>query len=173
MTLAWRRLWLHSCCAGSHGPPTATGFEASARKSHCLPYLVPCSGWHTLSRSSGRKHEIGGVFGRRILTEGAITDSLYLAIVGVVCLWLGMRVAARFHWVPRIGVDVSDSPQPVELFANDFHRRKLVKAFVPITAFGMGGRQIVSNFENTVPVVGFAILFRYYLRASSRNSISS
>jgi hypothetical protein len=44
----------------------------------------------------------------------------------------------------------------------------LVKIFVPITALGMGGRQFVSNFENTVPVVTFAIFIRHYLRGTLR-----
>jgi len=110
------------------------------------------------------KHEVSGVFGRRVLTEAAITESLYLAIVGVVCLWLGMRVAARFHWLPKIGADISDSPNCGNYLRMIFIFGTLVKAFVPITAFGAGGRQIVSNFENTVPVVSFAILVRYYLR---------
>ena len=110
------------------------------------------------------KHEVGGVSGRRILTEAAITESLYLAIVGVVCLWLGMRMAARFQWLPKIGVDVSNTRHRWNYLRAIFVGGTLFRVFVPITAFGGGGRQIVSNFENTVPVVGFAILFRYYLR---------
>jgi len=111
------------------------------------------------------KHVVSGVFGRRVLMESAITDSLYLAILGVVCLWLGMRVAACFHWLPGIRADVSDSPNRQNYLRASFVVGTLIKAFVPITAFGAGGRQIVSNLANVVPVVGFAILVRYYLRS--------
>jgi hypothetical protein len=110
------------------------------------------------------KHEVGGVFGRRILTETGVTDSMYLAVVGVGCLWLGMRAAARFHWVPVIGVDISDSAHHWNYLRLTVIVGMLVRTFVPDTAFGEGGRQIVSNFENIVPVVGFAIFARYYLR---------
>src|ERR1700731_159577 len=54
------------------------------------------------------KHIVTGVFGRRVLTEDAITESLYLAILGVVCLWAGMRVAAYFNWLPNVRKDVSN-----------------------------------------------------------------
>lgn len=110
------------------------------------------------------KHELSTYFGRRVLTEAAITESLYLAVVSVVCVWLGMRAAATLHWFPRIGADVSDSPNRWNYLRLVFICGTLVRIVVPITAFGAGGRQIVSNFENTVPVVGFAIFVRYYLR---------
>jgi hypothetical protein len=110
------------------------------------------------------KHVINGIFGSRVLPESTITDSLYLAVLGVVCLWLGMRVAGCFHWLPGLRADVSDSSNRRNYLRATFVVGTLVKAFVPITAFGEGGRQVVSNFENIVPVVGFAILVRYYLR---------
>jgi hypothetical protein len=110
------------------------------------------------------KHVVTGVFGLRVLTESAITGALYLAILGVVCLWLGMRVAARSRWFPRIRADVSNTPNRWNYLRAIFVVGTLVKTLVPITAFGAGGRQIVSNFENIVPVVAFAIFVRYYLR---------
>src|SRR5713101_2234047 len=39
-------------------------------------------------------HEVGSVWGRRLLSERAITASLYLALTGVVALWVGIRLAA-------------------------------------------------------------------------------
>jgi hypothetical protein len=112
------------------------------------------------------KHVVTGVFGRRVLTEDAITESLCLAIFGVVCLWLGMRAAAYIHWSPNVRKDVSNSPNRLNYLRAIFVFGTLVKAFVPITAFGPGARQIVSSFENIVPLVAFAIFFRYYLRGS-------
>jgi hypothetical protein len=75
-----------------------------------------------------------------------------------------MRVAVCFHWLPGVRADVSDSPNRRNYLRATFVIGTLIKAFGPITAFGAGGRQIVSNLENVVPVVGFAILVRYYLR---------
>jgi hypothetical protein len=110
------------------------------------------------------KHVVTGFFGSQVLTESAITESLYLAILGVVCLWLGMRVAANLHWTPKVRMDVSSSPNRWNYLRAIFVFGTLVKVFVPITIFGEGARQMVSNFENTVPVVGSAIFVRYYLR---------
>src|SRR6478752_6261741 len=52
-------------------------------------------------------HEVGSVWGTRLLSERAITASLYLAFTGVVALWAGIRLASGFRWLPSIGVDVS------------------------------------------------------------------
>ena len=110
------------------------------------------------------QHVATGIFGRRVLTESAITDAMLLAVFGVACLWLGMRIAIFFHWVPNLKRDVSSDPAKLNYLRLIFVLGTLVKVFVPITAFGAEGRQIVSNFEITVPVVSFAIFVRYYLR---------
>jgi len=110
------------------------------------------------------QHIVTGVFGRRALTEIAITDAMFLGVLGVACLWLGMRLATFFHWVPDVRRDISSNPTQLNYLRVIFVFGTLVKVFFPITVFGAGGRQIVSNFENTVPVVSFAIFFRHYLR---------
>lgn len=110
------------------------------------------------------QHVAMGIFGRRVLTEGAITDAMFLGVFGVACLWLGMRIANFFDWAPNIKSDVSSHPVQLNYLRLIFVLGTLVKVFVPITAFGAEGRQIVSNFEITVPVVSFAIFVRYYLR---------
>jgi hypothetical protein len=99
-----------------------------------------------------------------------VTYALFLAVCGVGCLWLGMTVAESFHWVPKIKKDVSSNPSRLGYLRAVFVIGTLVKAFVPITALGMGGRQLVSSFENTVPVVGFAIFTRHYLRGTLKRS---
>ncbi len=109
-------------------------------------------------------HEIGLVSGRRHLSERAITASLYLAVTGVVALGAGMRLAARFRRVPSIRVDVSGTPDQWHYLRIIFIVGTLLKVLVPITEFGEGGRQFISNFENMVPSVSFAIFLRYYLR---------
>ena len=114
------------------------------------------------------EHMVTGIFGRRILPESAITGALLLAILGVVCLWLGMRMAQAFHWIPKINKDVSSDPSRWTYLRAVLVVGTLVKIFVPITALGMGGRQFLSSFENTVPVVAFAIFVRHYLRGTLR-----
>ena len=109
-------------------------------------------------------HEIGLVWGRRLLSERAITASLYLALTGVVALWAGIRLAARFRWLPDIRVDVSGTAGRWQYLRMIFILGMLVKVFVPIASWGEGGRQFISNFENMVPTVSFAIFLRYYMR---------
>jgi O-antigen polysaccharide polymerase Wzy len=109
-------------------------------------------------------HEINLVSGRRPLSEEAITASLYLAVTGVLAIWAGIKLAARFRWAPAIRVDVSATPEHWNYLRIIFIVGTLVKVFVPITGWGQGGRQLISNFENMLPVVSFAIFLRYYLR---------
>lgn len=114
------------------------------------------------------QHVVTGVIGRRVLPESAITGALVLAVLGLACLWLGMRLARTFHWLPEIKRDVSASSSRLNYLRAVFIFGTLVKIFVPITAFGMGGRQLVSTFEDVVPVVAFAIFVRHYLRGTIR-----
>ena len=120
-----------------------------------LAYVVPLF-WGS--------HEVNLVSGRRPLSEMAITASLYLAVSGVIALWAGIKLATRLRWVPAIRVDISGTPEHWNYLRVVFIVATLVKVFVPIAEWGEGGRQLISNFENMVPAVTFAIFLRYYLR---------
>jgi hypothetical protein len=110
------------------------------------------------------QHIVTGIFGKRVLSETGVTDALLLAVMGLACLWLGMRLATFFHWVPHINRDVSSNPAQLNYLRVIFIGGTLVKVFVPITALGEGGRQLLSNFENIVPIVALAIFVRHFLR---------
>jgi O-antigen polysaccharide polymerase Wzy len=120
-----------------------------------LAYIVPLF-WGS--------HEATLVTGRRVLSETAISASLYLTLSGILALGLGMKLAAHFRWMPSIRVDISDLPNHWNYLRIIFIVGTLVKILIPITELGGGGRQIISNFENMVPSVSFAIFLRYYLR---------
>jgi hypothetical protein len=120
-----------------------------------LAYVLPLF-WGT--------HEISLVTGRRTLSEKAITASICLAVIGVVALGAGMRLAERFRWATATRVDISGTPEQWHYLRIIFIVGTLVKVLIPITEFGGGGRQFISNFENMIPAVSFAIFFRYYLR---------
>ena len=70
----------------------------------------------------------------------------------------------RFRWLPSIRVDVPATPGRWHYLRMIFILGTLVKVFVPTTVWGEGGRQFISNLENIVPAVSFAIFLRYYLR---------
>jgi hypothetical protein len=114
------------------------------------------------------QHSVSGIFGRRALSESLITQAMLLGVLGVACLWLGMRTAKISRWLPKVNRDVSSNPSKLTYLRIVFVLGTLIKIFVPIIALGAGGRQILGNFENTVPVVCFAIFFRHYLRGSLR-----
>jgi hypothetical protein len=121
-----------------------------------LAYVVPLF-W--------AKHEVELVAIRRPLSERAITASLYLVVTGVFALGAGIKLAARFRWVPAIRFDILRTAGDWQYLRIIFILGTLVKVFVPINEWGEGGRQLLSNFENMVPVVSFAIFLRYYLRS--------
>lgn len=114
-------------------------------------------------------HAVSLVSGRRPLSDKAITASLYLAVAGVVALWAGIKLAARFRWVPLVRVDVCTTPGHWNLLRIIFIVGTLVKVFVPITEWGEGGRQFIADFEKMVPTVIFVIFLRYYLRQRISN----
>jgi O-antigen polysaccharide polymerase Wzy len=116
------------------------------------------------------QHVVTGVFGRRVLTEAFITQAMLLGVMGVVCLWLGIKVARISQWFPKVSRDVSSNPSKLTYLRVVFVFGTLVKVFVPINALGDGGRQILANFENIVPVVSFAVFVRHYLRGTLRTS---
>ena len=55
-------------------------------------------------------HSVSGIFGRRALSESLITQAMLLGVLGVACLWLGMRTAKISHWLPKVNRDVSSNP---------------------------------------------------------------
>jgi len=109
-------------------------------------------------------HDLNLLSGRRHISEQAITSALYLSVTGVIALWAGMKLAARFRWVPEVRVDVSGTLQHWHYLRIAFVFASVVKVLVPITALGEGGRQILFNFENMVPTVIFVLFLRSYLR---------
>lgn len=116
------------------------------------------------------QHVVAGIFGRRTLPEPVITSALALAVLGVGCLWVGMRLAQFSQWLPKIRRDVSSNPSRLNYLRTVFIFGALVRVFVPSYALGTGGRQLVLSFENFVPVVCFAIFVRHYLRGTLRSS---
>jgi hypothetical protein len=112
-------------------------------------------------------HGIGLVTGFRVLSEDAITESLCLAVIGVVSLWAGMKVAKRWQGVPSIQLDVPDNPWRWFYLRLALVASAAMKIFVPITALGDQWRQIIVNVEVIVPTVTFVILLRYYLRGKA------
>jgi hypothetical protein len=109
-------------------------------------------------------HDIGLVYGKHHLSDGSVTESLGLAVLGAFALLAGMSVAERLRWMPSINLDVHRSPFSWAYLRFVLILSVVLRFFVPIEAWGAQGRQIIYNLETILPAVAFAILFRFYLR---------
>jgi hypothetical protein len=118
-------------------------------------YALPLFWSHHAVSLSGGNHE---------LSEGSLTNCLYLSVTGVLALLAGTKVAGRLRWSPSVSMDVSTSPVRWQYLRVTLVFSFLLRLFVPIDALGPEGRQILGNLETILPAVGFAILFRYFLR---------
>jgi len=113
------------------------------------------------------EHAISLVTGYHRLSEAAITSSIYLALAGVVSLWVGMRLAKRPRWTHRIRLDVPENPWRWYYLRIVLVVSTLMKVLLPIDALGTSSRQILFNIEFILPSVAFVILLRSYLRGQA------
>jgi hypothetical protein len=111
-------------------------------------------------------HNISLVTGRHQLSESAVTESLFLALMGVLALFAGMTLAGRLGWMAAIDVDVPTDPFRWKYLRVILVLGILLRLFVPIELLGAEGRQIIINLETILPAVTFAIFFRYFLRGN-------
>jgi hypothetical protein len=122
---------------------------------HWLGYAVPLF-WGS--------HGIGLATGFHRLSEAALTKSMYLAITGMVTLWVGMKLATNWHWAPSIPLDVPQSPGRWHYLRILLVAGTLMKVLVGVPDLTDSVRQILILIENIVPSVTFAILLRSHLR---------
>jgi hypothetical protein len=114
-------------------------------------------------------HDISLVTGEFHLSSEAMTAAMYLGVVGIIAIWLGMKVARRWQWFPYFNVDVSKKSSRWQYLRLALIVGAGLRMFVPINAWGAGGRQFIANVELIIPSVTFAILLRYYLRGRALN----
>jgi uncharacterized membrane protein YfbV (UPF0208 family) len=100
-------------------------------------------------------------------TESTITEATWMALVGVVCLWFGMRMPVSI-WVP------SKLPDVFEHRASWAYVRAVLIAGVALGLrpgsawiFGAEGRQLMITLTTVVPDVAFVLLFDRYLTGRS------
>ncbi|HEY6763816.1 MAG TPA: O-antigen polysaccharide polymerase Wzy [Candidatus Sulfotelmatobacter sp.] len=114
------------------------------------------------------KHEIHQADGGgHPLSESAITQSLYLVVLGVAALGIGMTLGGRLRLLESIKLDIHQSPKKWHYLRFVLLAAVLLKIAVPISTLGGGGRQFLTIIETVVPSVAFAILLRYYLRGTA------
>jgi len=113
------------------------------------------------------KHQISQIVEMHQLSETAITQSLYLVVLGVGSLWIGMSVAGRLRFMKSFQLDIHRSPARWHYLRFVLLASVLLRIAVPLDVLGAGGRQFVAIIETVVPSVAFVILLRYYLRGAA------
>jgi len=108
-------------------------------------------------------HNIGLVSGNHVLSESAIARAMYLVVIGVVAIWIGMRVLANWRWEPSFLVGIPQNPWRWNYLRIVLMAAALMRILIPITAWGEGGRQIIVNIESFVASIAFVILLRSWL----------
>jgi hypothetical protein len=113
------------------------------------------------------KHQIGQIVEIHQISEDAITNSLYLVVLGVAALGIGTAVAGRLRFMESFKLDIHRSPVRWNYLRFVLLSAALLRIAVPINMLGGGGRQFLAIIETIVPSVAFAILLRYYLRGTA------
>lgn len=101
------------------------------------------------------------------LSQQVIEQAMLLAVVGVVCLWIGKWTGVGRRLVSRKVLDIH--PQRENTWS---YIRTALLLSLPLTfavqsrayLFGSGGRQLLMILTSTVPMALFALLFRKLLR---------
>ena len=99
--------------------------------------------------------------------ENVVTSVVRMALVGVACLWLGMRTPVRI-WVPEHLPDIVDRP------ANWTYVRLVLIAGLALAVragstymLGVDARQLMTTLVSVVPDVAFVLLFNRYLSGTA------
>ncbi len=101
-------------------------------------------------------------------SSDALTLAMSMCLLGICCLWLGVKVRLAHLIAPRKLVEVS-----VDLRRRNYLRGVLIVSVVlsliepSAYLLGEGGRQIVSISLSFIPLLAFTILLRLYLKGEA------
>jgi hypothetical protein len=103
----------------------------------------------------------------RELSDAGVTMAMLMAVLGVGCLWLGMRARVGRLLAPRhLTINLAPSRRPYIRAVLAFGCFLNVYDLSPYI-LGGGGRQLTTLLISVVPMLAFVILFRDYLRSDS------
>lgn len=113
------------------------------------------------------RHDISLVTGRHQLSENAITQSLFLTVLGMATLGVGIWVGGHWRFMESFRPDIHRSPARWHYLRFALLATTFLRIVLPIDVLGGGGRQFLSIVETIVPSVTFVVLLRYYLRGTA------
>lgn len=103
-----------------------------------------------------------------ILGESTITLALLMALIGVCCLWLGMRSGVARVMVPRVHLSLEVTHSKLNYVRAVLIIGSLLNlSDLSLRLAGDGGRQLVGIIVSVIPILAFAILFRNFIRGHS------
>jgi hypothetical protein len=96
-------------------------------------------------------------------SEITVTDGIWMALIGVMCLWAGMRIPVSI-WAPAHLPDIVDR-RPSWAYVRAVLVVGVVLGLFPglVFMFGADARQIMTTLTTVVPGVAFVLLFNRYL----------
>lgn len=102
-----------------------------------------------------------------VAPDALITATLAMALLGVVCLWLGMQTHVE-PWRARTLPDLTDSPMSWT-YLRVLMLCGILIGFRSSTAYalGEGGRQVVVTLQTMLPLTVFVFFLRKYLRGET------
>src|SRR5436190_11656676 len=136
-----------------------------------LPLFAMVSGaywvYFALALFWGQRTFSAAAFAAITPSESTITEATWMALVGVVCLWSGMRVPLPI-WDPSKLPDILDQ-RASWAYVRAVLIAGVALALRPGTALILGaeGRQLMITLTTVVPDVAFVLLFDRYLRGRS------
>lgn len=102
------------------------------------------------------------------ISNDAITGAMVMALLGMLSLCLGFRSHVGRRWVPQILPDLPSSEARWGYLRFIIIIGSLANLYDELPyLFGEEWRQVIYIFESIIPLVGFAILFRNYLRGEA------
>jgi hypothetical protein len=102
------------------------------------------------------------------LAQNTITLALFMASIGVLALWLGIRSGFASVLVPRSQLSVELTHSKLNYVRGVLVVGALLSlSDTPAQLAGEGGRQLVSILVSVLPILAFAILFRNLIRGQS------
>ncbi len=106
------------------------------------------------------------------LSDDAIEQAMLLAVLGVVCLWIGKWTSLGRRLVSRKVLDIHPNRENTWSYIRTALLLSLPLTFMVQSQaylFGSGGRQLLMILASTVPMALFVMLFRKWLRRQANH----
>lgn len=105
---------------------------------------------------------------RHHLSQETITYALLMPVIGISCLWLGIKVRIGRFLAPRTRLFIDNNPARLDYVRIVLIVGALLNLYeTPLLLLGEGGRQFVGISISIIPLLAFAILLRHVIRGDA------